>query len=118
MLRDNIRNPTLTQAFVFPHGAMFSLGARTNAQFYHSVVKEVDADGRPVAEAASAPSPHRLDFDTTVRVSLTFRSVGTFQDAHGNVFGQGRQYQDLDWPVALNGEHRYDDTLTTDIPRE
>ncbi len=67
MLRDSIRNPKMTQAFVFPHGGLFCLGPGTNRAFYHSVVKEVDAEGKPVTAPASAPSPQRLDFDTTVR---------------------------------------------------
>jgi hypothetical protein len=118
MIRDRIRGPTRTQAFVFPHGAMFCLGPETNEQFYHSIVKEVDEDGLPLAAPASAPAPQRLDFPTTARVSLTFRSVATFRDASGAVYGRGEEYQELDWPESLNGAHRTDDRLDEELPKE
>merc|ERR1711904_728141 len=54
MLRDSIRNPSLTQAFVLPHGALFSLGYNTNESFFHSIVKEVDDHGMPLETPARA----------------------------------------------------------------
>jgi len=110
MLRDNIRNPTETQAVVLPHGAMLVLGAETNDRYYHSVVKEVDQDGNPLSAPASAPSPHRLDFETTARVSITFRAVATYRNETGSLItGKGEDYQTLNWPVELNGQHRLGD---------
>jgi hypothetical protein len=90
-LRDDIFKPTVQYELQFEHGAVFVLGPRTNAAYYHAIPR--------LDEGAS----------TGARVSLTFRRALTFRDAAGRLHGQGERYQSLNWPTELHGIHRLDD---------
>jgi len=97
VLRDNIFSPSVHQEFRLPHGALLMLGAKSNDTFYHAIrVLLVEA------QDATLQGP---------RVSLTFRKVNTFRDDAGKLYGQGAQYQNLNWPEELNGQHRIDDDV-------
>eukprot|EP00455_Lapot_gusevi_P053866 TRINITY_DN84_c0_g1_i1.p1 TRINITY_DN84_c0_g1~~TRINITY_DN84_c0_g1_i1.p1 ORF type:complete len:326 (+),score=151.67 TRINITY_DN84_c0_g1_i1:51-980(+) len=102
VLRDNIHQPKQEQEFLLPHGALLVLGAQSNNEFYHSV-RQLTEDEKKL----------RAD-QHDVRVSLTFRHVGTFRDAEGKLYGKGADYQTLNWPENLRGAHRLDDDL--DLP--
>eukprot|EP00438_Fugacium_kawagutii_P006607 Skav212986 [mRNA] locus=scaffold423:172116:177080:- [translate_table: standard] len=78
------------------HGALFQLGAKTNSSYYHAV-----------KQTAGAVGP---------RVSVTFRRVLTYKTASGDLIGQGATYPTLNWPIELNGQHRFDDALDESLP--
>ena len=70
-----------TQRIRLPHNSLFILGQRTNANWLHAI----RADKRPRVEK----SPDELAFDGE-RISLTFRSIGTFIDLKKQIiWGQG-----------------------------
>jgi hypothetical protein len=105
VLRDDLYKPTMQYELLFRHGSLLSLGYRTNDQFYHSV-RKLSADEQAAA-ATDDPNTHRA------RVSITFRAVATYKHQQsGRVYGQGAEYQTLNWPETLNGMHRMDDNLT------
>jgi hypothetical protein len=97
-LRDDIFEPTVQHELHFEHGAVFVLGPRTNARYFHAI---------PRCDSADAIGP---------RVSLTFRRAQTFRDADGRLHGQGARYASLNWPTELQGLHRFDDDLEKPCP--
>mmetsp|Transcript_26649 Transcript_26649/g.37099 ORF Transcript_26649/g.37099 Transcript_26649/m.37099 type:complete len:392 (+) Transcript_26649:43-1218(+) len=102
VLRDDIRQPTIEQEFVFPHGALLALGPETNQKFYHSVrqLKEEEKTGKH-------------------RISLTFRKVATFRSKDGKeITGKGSNYDTLNWPETINGAHRFDTKLDDPLPED
>jgi len=71
----------ITQRIPLPHNSLFTLGPATNAQFLHSI----QPDKRIPAER----SPSELAYNG-IRISLTFRHIGTFLDARSHtIWGQG-----------------------------
>ncbi|KAH4097276.1 hypothetical protein HBI56_214880 [Parastagonospora nodorum] len=71
----------ITQRVPLPHNSLFTLGPATNAQFLHSI----QPDKRIPAER----SPTELAYNG-IRISLTFRHIGTFLDARSHtIWGQG-----------------------------
>lgn len=100
-LRDNIKVPTVHQEFLFPSGALFKLGPRTNQTWYHSIRPE-----KPSSPECTEGCQSELLGENT-RISLTFRKVETFCDPEtGEIKGKGIAHQTLNWPVELNGEHQ------------
>jgi hypothetical protein len=96
LLADSPRNTTYVEEFNFPHGALLMLGAETNARLYHSVRRLQATD-----QCAGG-----------IRVSVTFRVVGTFRHPETNeLHGKGSEYQSVNWPESLRGLHRTDDDL-------
>lgn len=110
-LRDSIKNPKSQQEFVFPNGALFVLGPKTNQNWFHSIRLEDH-------EALAVDSVFVIDKDqydsamaeaNSARISLTFRKVSTFHDPDSGVLvGKGSAYQSLNWPTEFNGEHNLD----------
>jgi hypothetical protein len=99
VLRDNILQPRYEHEWVLPHGSLLALGSTTNEHWYHSVrqLNEVDV---------ALPERRRLDFETSARISVTFRKVTTYMCSDGSIVGQGAAYQTPNWPEELNGCHR------------
>lgn len=78
--------PRTTQRVALPHNSLFVLGPDTNAKFLHSI--------QPDKRLASERSPAELAY-SGMRISLTFRHIGTFLDASSSViWGQGATAKD------------------------
>jgi nicotinamidase-related amidase/alkylated DNA repair dioxygenase AlkB len=74
-------NERTTQRIHLPHNSLFVLGLATNAAWLHGI--------QPDKRMASERSPSELAYNG-VRISLTFRHIGTFIDARESViWGQG-----------------------------
>lgn len=109
VLKNKITQATEVVEFVLPHGGLLLLGAKSNAEYYHSV--------RELSETPPLESMTRKYAQGKVRVSITFRVVATFRDPKTNVLtGQGASYQTLNWPHELRGIHRLDDNLDQRLP--
>jgi alkylated DNA repair dioxygenase AlkB len=93
-LRDRVHGPTAQQEFIVPSGTLIALGPETNSKWYHSIRPE---DGLE-------------NLQEIIRISVTFRKVLTFRDACSTIdtriSGKGVEYQTLNWPVELKGEHK------------
>ncbi|KAL5113660.1 hypothetical protein ACEQ8H_008447 [Pleosporales sp. CAS-2024a] len=71
----------VTHRVALPHNSLFTLGPATNAAWLHSI--------QPDKRIASERSPSELAY-SGIRISLTFRHVGTFLDARSQIiWGQG-----------------------------
>lgn len=76
----------ITQRVPLPHNSLFTLGPATNTQFLHSI----QPDKRIPAER----NPTELAYNG-IRISLTFRHIGTFLDACSHtIWGQGATAKD------------------------
>jgi hypothetical protein len=70
-----------TQRVPLPHNSMFVMGLETNRRWLHAI----NHDNRPMKEKSEAET--RFD---GARISLTFRSIGTYLSADGTrMYGQG-----------------------------
>ncbi|RYN66139.1 hypothetical protein AA0117_g11912 [Alternaria alternata] len=70
-----------TQHVVLPHNSMFVLGLASNAKWLHGI----QPDKRPLNERTESETAYN-----GIRISLTFRHIGTFLDARETViWGQG-----------------------------
>lgn len=70
-----------TQRIAMPHNSIFILGPRTNGNWVHGI--------QPDKRRAQERSEAELAFDG-MRISLTFRHIGTFLNADGSkIWGQG-----------------------------
>jgi nicotinamidase-related amidase/alkylated DNA repair dioxygenase AlkB len=70
-----------TQRIPLPHNSIYSLGPATNTSFLHSI--------QPDKRIPTERSALELAYNG-IRISLTFRHVGTFLDARSNtIWGQG-----------------------------
>jgi len=98
VLRDGIFNPTTEMEVLLPHGGLFRLGPETNRTFYHAVRQT------ETPENAGA------------RVSITFRHVTSYETA-GTLTGKGAEFPTLNWPLQLNGQHRFDEDLDQALER-
>ncbi|KAF2674140.1 hypothetical protein BT63DRAFT_430755 [Microthyrium microscopicum] len=75
------RDPRETQRVHMPHNSLFVLGLATNQSWLHGI----NADKRLSMDRA----PEEMAFDG-MRISLTFRHIGTFLDAdETHIWGQG-----------------------------
>ncbi|CAI9629269.1 unnamed protein product [Alternaria burnsii] len=82
---ENLDSDTITQRrtqrVVLPHNSMFVLGLASNAKWLHGI----QPDKRPPHERTESETAYN-----GIRISLTFRHIGTFLDAHETViWGQG-----------------------------
>lgn len=86
-----------TQRIHLPHNSLFTLGQRTNATWLHGI----QPDKRISAERSSVELAYN-----GVRISLTFRHIGTFLDARSSViWGQGATSKDQrDAADVVNGD--------------
>jgi nicotinamidase-related amidase/alkylated DNA repair dioxygenase AlkB len=70
-----------TQRVAMPHNSMFVLGLESNKKWLHGI----NADKRPAAERSEEEKAY-----SGIRISLTFRHIGTFLDAENStIWGQG-----------------------------
>lgn len=86
-----------TQRVPLPHNSLFTLGPATNTSFLHSI----QPDKRIPAERSAAELAYN-----SIRVSLTFRHIGTFLDARGHtIWGQGATAKEQrDAADVINGD--------------
>ncbi|KAG9184967.1 hypothetical protein G6011_11797 [Alternaria panax] len=78
---ESIPTERLTQRVALPHNSMFVLGLTSNAKWLHGI----QPDKRPDSERSESESDYN-----GIRISLTFRHIGTFLDARETViWGQG-----------------------------
>ncbi len=78
---DSITAQRETQRVAMPHNSMFVLGLKSNAKWLHSI----QPDKRLPAERSETEKAYN-----GIRISLTFRHIGTFLDAKETViWGQG-----------------------------
>lgn len=74
-------SPRPTQRIPLPHNSLFVMGLATNTQWLHGV----NHDNRPQNQKALAEQAY-----SGVRISLTFRRIGTFLSRGGTrIWGQG-----------------------------
>jgi nicotinamidase-related amidase/alkylated DNA repair dioxygenase AlkB len=79
--KENNNIQRTTQRIHLPHNSLFVLGLATNATWLHGI--------QPDKRIASERSPTELAYNG-IRISLTFRHIGTFLDARESViWGQG-----------------------------
>jgi nicotinamidase-related amidase/alkylated DNA repair dioxygenase AlkB len=75
-----------TQRVAMPHNSMFVLGLESNEKWLHGIM----ADKRLPSERSEEETAF-----SGIRISLTFRHIGTFLDARNNViWGQGATSKD------------------------
>lgn len=70
-----------------PHNSMLVFGWETNKKFHHMI--------KPDRRQAREKKPAELRFGGE-RISLTFRSIGTYVTPEGRVYGQGSRHKSLD----------------------
>ncbi|KAF2020959.1 isochorismatase family protein, partial [Aaosphaeria arxii CBS 175.79] len=76
-----------TQRVAMPHNSMFVLGLDTNKKWLHGIM----ADKRIEAERSEDETAY-----SGIRISLTFRHIGTFLDAENStIWGQGATSKNL-----------------------
>ncbi|KAF1957189.1 hypothetical protein CC80DRAFT_491994 [Byssothecium circinans] len=79
-------NQRETQRVAMPHNSMFILGLASNEKWLHGIM----ADKRLPTERSEAENAY-----SGIRISLTFRHIGTFLDAKNRViWGQGATSKD------------------------
>lgn len=76
------RKPTYRVAL--PNNSMLVFGWETNKKFHHMI--------KPDRRQANEKNPAELSFHGE-RISLTFRSIGTFLTPEGQVYGQGSRHK-------------------------
>lgn len=93
-----------TQRIHLPHNSLFTLGQATNATWLHGIQpdKRMAAERSPVERAYNG-----------IRISLTFRHIGTFLDARSSViWGQGATSKEArDAADVINGDEEESTTL-------
>ncbi|KAI5291608.1 hypothetical protein KEM52_000118 [Ascosphaera acerosa] len=79
--RTDQRRRRRTGRITLPHNSLFLLGPRTNMRWLHGI----KSDKRAAVDRTAAENAYHR-----VRISLTFRTIGTFVDpARGVIWGQG-----------------------------
>ncbi|CBX94044.1 hypothetical protein LEMA_P037180.1 [Plenodomus lingam JN3] len=101
----------ITQRIPLPHNSLFTLGLGTNASFLHGIM--------PDKRAPCDRSPAELDYDG-IRISLTFRHVGTFIDASETIiWGRGAtSKQQRDAADVINGDAEESEKLIRAFGKE
>jgi nicotinamidase-related amidase/glutathione S-transferase len=100
-----------TQRVAMPHNSMFVLGLASNAKWLHGIM--------PDKRAPIERSDHELAFNG-IRISLTFRHIGTFLDAKESViWGQGATAKDQrDAADVVNGDEEESERVIRAFSRE
>lgn len=76
-----------TYGVPLPHNSMLVFGWETNKKYHHMI--------KPDRRQAYEKKPGELCFGGQ-RISLTFRSIGTFVTPEGRVYGQGSRHKSFD----------------------
>ncbi|KAJ4371106.1 hypothetical protein N0V83_004322 [Neocucurbitaria cava] len=100
-----------TQRVALPHNSMFALGLATNAKWLHGIMP----DKRLPAERSDAENAYN-----GMRISLTFRHIGTFLDAKESViWGQGATAKEQrDAADVINGDEAESEKLIRAFSKE
>lgn len=100
-----------TQRVAMPHNSMFVLGLKSNEKWLHGIM----ADKRLPVER----SPEETAF-SGIRISLTFRHIGTFLDARSSViWGQGATTKDQrDACDVINNDEEETEQIVRAFSRE
>ncbi|KAF2036426.1 hypothetical protein EK21DRAFT_52066 [Setomelanomma holmii] len=100
-----------TQRVPMPHNSMFILGLKSNEKWLHGIM----ADKRLPAERSSA----ELDYNG-MRISLTFRHIGTFLDAReSTIWGQGATAKEQrDAADVINGDEEEGERMIRAFSKE
>jgi glutathione S-transferase len=100
-----------TQRVAMPHNSMFVLGLETNKKWLHGI--------QPDKRIAAERSEGELAYNG-IRISLTFRHIGTFLDAKESViWGQGATaMEQRDAADVINGDEEETKRMITAFSRE
>lgn len=97
-LRDNNLKPTIHQEIELSNGTLLVLGPHTNNNFYHAI--------KPLDNNSNENSNEKSNEKSNIpRISITFRKAITFKKPDNTIIGKGEQYQTLNWPIELKGNH-------------
>ncbi|KAJ5060010.1 hypothetical protein J3E74DRAFT_465400 [Bipolaris maydis] len=100
-----------TQRVPLPHNSMFVLGLESNKKWLHAI----QPDKRLASERSEAETSHN-----GIRISLTFRNIGTFLDAkESTIWGQGATAREQrDAADVINGDEEEAKRVITAFSRE
>ncbi|XP_014556961.1 hypothetical protein COCVIDRAFT_98349 [Bipolaris victoriae FI3] len=100
-----------TQRVPLPHNSMFVLGLESNRKWLHAI----QPDKRLASERSEAETSHN-----GIRISLTFRNIGTFLDAkESTIWGQGATAREQrDAADVINGDEEEAKRVITAFSRE
>lgn len=100
-----------TQRVAMPHNSMFVLGLKSNEKWLHGIM----ADKRLQAERSEAENAY-----SGIRISLTFRHIGTFLDAKNSIiWGQGATSKDQrDACDVINNDEEETERMVRAFSRE
>lgn len=103
--------PRETQRVAMPHNSMFVLGLKSNAKWLHGIM----ADKRLSTERSAAETAYN-----GMRISLTFRQIGTFIDARESaIWGQGATAEaQRDAVDVINGDSDEAERMVRAFSRE
>ncbi|KAH7348005.1 hypothetical protein BKA66DRAFT_432736 [Pyrenochaeta sp. MPI-SDFR-AT-0127] len=101
----------ITQRVAMPHNSMFVLGLKSNEKWLHGIM----ADKRLASERSEPETAYN-----GIRISLTFRHIGTFLDAkESTIWGQGATAKDQrDAADVINGDEEENERLIRAFSRE
>lgn len=104
-------NQRVTQRVAMPHNSMFVLGLKSNEKWLHGIM----ADKRLASERSEPETANN-----GIRISLTFRHIGTFLDAkESTIWGQGATAKDQrDAADVINGDEDENERLIRAFSRE
>ncbi|KAI9685944.1 MAG: hypothetical protein M1820_010717, partial [Bogoriella megaspora] len=94
-----------TQRIPMPHNSLFILGPKTNARWLHGI----NRDRRPSITRSAAEEAYG-----GMRISLTFRQIGTFISPDQRIWGQGatRKTKETGLPVINNLANESDNLVS------
>lgn len=99
-----------TQRIPLPHNSLFVLGQDSNMRYLHGI----NADKRRTAERSDAEMAH-----DGMRISLTFRHIGTFLSADSSrIWGQGATVKRYPGSKTVNGIEEETEKLVRAFGRE
>ncbi|KAF2110720.1 hypothetical protein BDV96DRAFT_500583 [Lophiotrema nucula] len=100
-----------TQRVAMPHNSMFVLGLESNQRWLHGI----NADKRLVSERSEGENDY-----SGIRISLTFRHIGTFLDAENNtIWGQGATVKEQrDATDVINGDEEENERMVRAFSKE
>ncbi|EMD60200.1 hypothetical protein COCSADRAFT_249936 [Bipolaris sorokiniana ND90Pr] len=111
LVEDSAVTQRETQRVPLPHNSMFVLGLESNKKWLHAI----QPDKRQASERSEAETSHN-----GIRISLTFRNIGTFLDAkESTIWGQGATAQEQrDAADVINGDEEEAKRVITAFSRE
>jgi nicotinamidase-related amidase/alkylated DNA repair dioxygenase AlkB len=101
----------VTQRIPMPHNSIFILGMKTNARWLHGI----QADKRAAAERSDAEKAYN-----GMRISLTFRHIGTFLSRdESEIWGQGAKSKSKELPgEVVSGNKEKTDKMIAAFGKE